>query len=162
MSAERVERRLTAVLATDVEGCPNGGRIAVWQKRLVYMCVAAVVVLVVSIGETAAQPKSGVAGAAWSREIRNELSRQSPWPLNIQEQSLATAQDGNDAADAEFVKYLAALYAQPPPDLIVALGAPAARFVEQHRTDLFPRTPMLLPGAAGTHPGRVARLVCLC
>ena len=72
-------------------------------KRLVYMWVAAAVVLVVSIGESAAQPKSGETSAQpkkilflhsygpnfqpwaiWSREIRNELSRQSPWPLDIQ------------------------------------------------------------------------------
>ena len=134
-----------------------------WLKRLVYMWIAAAVVLVVSIGETAAQPKSGETaaqpkkilvlhsfgpnfeqGAAWSREIRNELNRQSPWPLDIQEQSLVTALDGDDAAEAKFVEYLGALYAQRPPDLIVALGAPAARFVQQHRTDLYPTTPMLL------------------
>jgi hypothetical protein len=64
--------------------------------------------------------------------------------LEIQEQSLATAQDRNDAADAKFVEYLAAIYARRPPDLIVAIGAPAARFVQQHRTSLFPTTPMLL------------------
>ena len=34
--------------------------------------------------------------------------------------------------------------AQRPPDLVVALGGPAARFVQQHRPDLFPTTPMLL------------------
>ena len=28
--------------------------------------------------------------------------------------------------------------------MIVALGAPAARFVQQHRADLYPTTPMLL------------------
>ena len=82
--------------------------------------------------------------AAWSREIRNELNRQSPWPLDIQEHSLVTARDGDDAAEAKFVEYLEALYAQRPPDLIVAIGAPAARFVQQHRADLFPTTPMLL------------------
>ena len=83
-------------------------------------------------------------GAAWSREIRSELNRQSPWPLDIQEHSLVTALDGDDAAEAKFVEYLGALYAQRPPDLIVAIGAPAARFVQRHRTDLFPTTPMLL------------------
>ena len=130
-------------------------------KRLVYMWVAAAVVLVVSIGEVAAQPNETAGhrkkivvlhsfdrnfepGSTWSREIRDQLSRQSPWPLEIQEQSLATAQDRNDAADAEFVKYLAALYAGRPPDLIIAIGAPAARFVQRYRTDLFPTTPMLL------------------
>ena len=134
-----------------------------WLKRLVYMWIAAAVVLFVSIGGTAAQPKSGETAAQpknilflhsfgrnfetwspWSREIRKELIRQSPWPLDIQEQSLVTARNGDDAAEAKFVEYLGALYAQRPPDLIVAFGGPAARFVQRHRTDLFPTTPMLL------------------
>jgi signal transduction histidine kinase len=132
-------------------------------RRLVYVWVAAAVVLVVSIGEGAAQPKSGETAAqpkrilflhsfgqnvepsaTWSREIRNELSRRSPWPLDIQEQSLVTARNGDAAAEAKFVEYLQALYAQRPPDLIVAIQAPAGRFVQQHRADLFPTTPMLL------------------
>jgi hypothetical protein len=93
---------------------PHRGRIAascrLRVKRLVYMWVAAAVVLLVSIGESAAQPKSGETaaqpekivllhscgqnfepGAAWSREIRSELSRQSSWPLEFLEFSLATA-----------------------------------------------------------------------
>jgi signal transduction histidine kinase len=37
-----------------------------------------------------------------------------------------------------------ALYAQRLPDLIVSIGASAAHFVQQHRADLFPTTPMLL------------------
>jgi hypothetical protein len=132
-------------------------------KRVVHVWVVTAVVLLVSIGGTAAQPKSGEAavqpknilflhsfgqnfqqGAAWSREISYELNRQSPWPLDIQEQSLVTARTGDHAAEAKFVEYLKALYAQRPPDLIVAINAPAARFVQQHRTDLFPTTPMLL------------------
>ena len=73
-----------------------------------------------------------------------ELNRQSPWPLDIQEQSLVTARGGDDTTEAKFVEYLAALYAQRPPDLIVAVGTPAAHFVRRHRTDLYPTTPMLL------------------
>src|SRR3954447_2241880 len=110
-------------------------------------------------GETAAQPNSGQLkkilflhtfgpnfeqGAAWNREIQRELNRQSPWPLNIQDQSLVAALDGDSDADAKFIEYLGTLYAQRPPDLIVALGAPAANFVQEHRTKLFPTTPMLL------------------
>jgi hypothetical protein len=63
--------------------------------------------------------------ATWSREIGRELNRQSPWPLDIQEQSLITA-----PSEAKFAEYLGALYTQRPPDLIVALGAPAAHFVQ--------------------------------
>jgi hypothetical protein len=133
------------------------------MKRLVYMWVAAAVVLVVSIGEAGAQAKSGETAAqpkkilflhsfgpkfqpwaTWSREIGRELNRQSPWPLDIQEQFLVTAREGDDPSEAKFAEYLGALYAQRPPDLIVANGAPAARFVQQHRADLFPTTPMLI------------------
>ena len=136
---------------------------ASWLKRLVHLSTAAVVVLSVSISAVAAQPKSdGTAaqtkrivvlhsfdrnfepGATWGREIRNELSRQSPWPLEIQEQSLATPQESDRAVEAKFAEYLGALYARRPPDLIVAIGAPAARFVQRHRADLYPTTPMLL------------------
>lgn len=143
------------------------GRVAAsrasWMKRLVYTWGAVAVVHLFATGESTAQPRSGETavqskqivvlhsydknfepGAVWSREIRNQLGRQSPWPLEIQEHSLVTAVKGNDAADAKFVEFLAALYAQRAPDLIIALGAPAARFVQQHRTDLYPTTPMLL------------------
>ena len=125
-------------------------------------CVVAAVVLMASVSETAAQPNSGETAsqpktilflysyglnvqpwAAWSREIQNELNRQSHWPLVIQEQPVVMAGAG-DTTEAKFVEYLAALYAQRPPDLIVAVGTPAADFVRRHRTDLYPTTPMLL------------------
>jgi ABC-type uncharacterized transport system substrate-binding protein len=64
--------------------------------------------------------------------------------VEIQEHSLVASVNDNDAADAEFVEYLAALNAQRAPDLIIALGGPAARFVQKHRADLYPATPMLL------------------
>jgi len=124
------------------------------MKRLVYMWFVAAVIVVVSIGETNAQPKNILflhsfgpnfqPWTTWSREIGRELNRQSPWPLDIQEQSLITARGGDDASEAKFAEYLDALYTQHPPDLIVALGAPAARFVQRHRANLFPTTPMLL------------------
>ena len=85
-----------------------------------------------------------VSRAHGARQIRNELNRQSLWPLDIQDFSLVTARGGDAAAEAKFVEYLKALYAQRPPDLIVAIGAPAARFVQKYRADLYPETPMLL------------------
>jgi hypothetical protein len=133
------------------------------MKRLVNTWVAAAVVLVVSIGETAAQPKSGETAvqpkhilflysygsnlqpwATWGREICKELVKQSRWPLDIQEHSLVTARGGGQPSEAKFVEYLGALNAQRPPDLIVAFGAAAARFVQRHRADLYPTAPMLL------------------
>ena len=119
--------------------------------------------LVVSFGDPAAHAKSGDATsqtkkilflhsfgptfqpwAAWSKEIRAELIKQSRWPLDIEDHSLVTARDGDNASEAKFVEYLAAVDAQRPPDLIVAFGASGARFVQRHRADLFPTTPMLL------------------
>ena len=141
------------------------------MKRLILVWIAAAVVLVVPIAASAAQPKSGEvaaepkrivvlysygqnfqAWATWGTAIRSELNQHSSWSLDIQEYSLVTARNGDDAAEAKFVEYLNALYAQRPPDLIVALAAPAARFVQQHRADLFPTTPMLL---AAVDPRRV-------
>ncbi|MFY9959223.1 hypothetical protein [Bradyrhizobium sp.] len=49
----------------------------------------------------------------------------------------------DDEALAPFVDYLLALHAKKAPDLIVALGAPAAEFVQRYRARLFPKTPML-------------------
>ena len=107
-------------------------------KRLVQMLV--VLGLVLSIGKVAADVKSGETTAqpkkilllhsfgpnfqpwaAWGREIRKEVIRQSLWPLDIQEQSLVTA-GVSDRAEPQFVEYLRALYAQRPPDLIIALA----------------------------------------
>jgi signal transduction histidine kinase len=133
------------------------------MKRLIIVWIAAAVILLVSIGGSAAQPKSGEPaaqpktilfidsfgpnfqqGILWSREIQNELNRQSPWSLDIQEHALVTARNGDEAAEAKFVEYLRVLYAQRPPDLIVTMGGPAARFIQRHRADLYPTTPMLL------------------
>ena len=47
-------------------------------------------------------------------------------------------------SEAPFADYLSALYAERPPDLIIALGAPAASFVQQHRQRLFPRVAMIV------------------
>jgi hypothetical protein len=136
---------------------------ASWLKRLAYLWVAAAVALMVSIGGTAAQARSGEANtrpkqilflysfgsnfepwATWGKEICKELVKQSRWPLDIQEQSLVTARGDDEPSEAKFVEYLGTLYAQRQPDLIVAFGAAAARFVQRHRADLYPTTPMLL------------------
>jgi signal transduction histidine kinase len=79
----------------------------------------------------------------YAREIRTELVRQSPWALDITEQSLITARSGNEYAEVAFAHYLGALFAEHPLDLIVSIGAPAAAFVQQHRRELFAKTPMV-------------------
>jgi signal transduction histidine kinase len=75
--------------------------------------------------------------------IRTELDRQSPWPLDIQDQSLVSARASNQDPEVPFIEYLRALYSKQPPDLIVALGAPASIFVQRHRPQIFPNAPMV-------------------
>ena len=75
--------------------------------------------------------------------IRTELDRQSPWPLDIQDQSLVSARASYEGPEVPFIEYLRALYSKNPPDLIVALGAPAAIFVQRNRPRIFPKAPMV-------------------
>ena len=80
----------------------------------------------------------------YAKDIRAELKRQSPWPLDIIENSLVTARFSDEDPEAPFVEYLTALFAKRPLDVIVSIGAPAADFVQRHRRRLFPTTPMAL------------------
>ena len=75
--------------------------------------------------------------------LRPEIIKQSKIPIDFQDLSLLSARLDDDKALAPFVEYLQALYAGKPPDLIVALGAPAAEFVQRYRPRLFPNTPMM-------------------
>jgi signal transduction histidine kinase len=107
-----------------------------------------------ALGAAAADPKRvlmlhsfGRDFKPWSdyaRTIRTELDRQSPWPLDLDEHSVVTARAGDENPEGPFAEYLRALYAARGPDLIVSIGAPAAAFVQRHRRQLFPKTPMVL------------------
>jgi signal transduction histidine kinase/ABC-type uncharacterized transport system substrate-binding protein len=79
----------------------------------------------------------------YARTIRTELERQSPWPLDVTDQSVINARSSDENAEAPFVEYLRALHAKKPLDLIVSIGAPAAAFVQRHRENLFAGTPMV-------------------
>ncbi|MFZ5677525.1 MAG: ATP-binding protein [Pseudomonadota bacterium] len=80
----------------------------------------------------------------YARSIRAELDRRSPWPLDFTDHSLISARLGDEGSEAAFLAYLRTLYSKNQPDLIVAVGAPAAGFIQQHRRELFPASPMLL------------------
>lgn len=131
----------------------EGGRRRRALRRLLLLFVAS---LFFQAGANAAEP-----GAKWvmmlhsfgndfrpwgeyAKAIRSELTRQTRWPLDIQDHSLVTARSSDENPEVPFVAYLSALYAGRPPDLIICIGAPAANFVQRHRSRLFPATPMLL------------------
>jgi signal transduction histidine kinase len=80
----------------------------------------------------------------YAKAIRAELSRQSPWPLDLHEQSLVTARFSGETVEVRFVEYLRALFTDHRLDLIVSIGAPAAGFVQRYRQQLFSTIPMVL------------------
>ncbi|MBR0722577.1 HAMP domain-containing histidine kinase [Bradyrhizobium manausense] len=80
----------------------------------------------------------------YARDIKAGLEAQSPWPLDIQEHALLTARFNNPGPEAPFVEYLHSLYQGAMPDIVLSIGAPAARFAQKYRARLFPNTPLIL------------------
>jgi signal transduction histidine kinase len=78
--------------------------------------------------------------------LRTELSRLSSEPIDFFEASLATSRFAEDEGEAIFARYLMSLFAERRLDLVVAVGAPATRFVQRNRQQLFPSTPAVLSG----------------
>ena len=75
--------------------------------------------------------------------IRMEVARQARWPIEFSDFSLVNARSNDDQSEASLVQYLRTLYAPKPLDLIIAIGAPAASFIQRHRSELCPTTPMI-------------------
>ena len=121
--------------------------------RAICVCLATVIFLLPTSGVASAESRRvmllhsfGLEFKPWSeyaKTIRSELVRQSPWPLDITDQSLVNARVSDEASESPFVEYLHTLYGKQPLDLIVCIGAPAAGFVQRHRQDLFVSTPMV-------------------
>ena len=79
----------------------------------------------------------------YARTIRTETNRQAKWSIDFSDFSLASARSDGAESEAPLVQYLRALYLKEPLDLIIAIGAPAASFIQRHRSELFPTTPMI-------------------
>ncbi|MBV8840162.1 MAG: ATPase [Alphaproteobacteria bacterium] len=79
-----------------------------------------------------------------SAQLRGELIRRSPDPVDLHDVSLESMHPIDDPEP--FLRYLRSLFANRPPDLSIAMGGPAVRFVLQHRTALFPAVPLLITG----------------
>jgi PAS domain S-box-containing protein len=83
---------------------------------------------------------------AFGPAFRAALAERWPSPVEFHATALETALFGESGAEGPFRDYLVAFYRERPPDLVVAFGAPAVRFVQQHRAELFPRSPVLNTG----------------
>ena len=75
---------------------------------------------------------------AFASYLRTDLAEKSPYSLDRYEVSLEIARFNDGERDEAFVGYLRALFAARPPDLIITMVSPAARFIQRHRGDLFP------------------------
>ena len=163
------------------------------SKLIVVVSLAALVVLATcAISRADGEPKRvlmlhsfGLRFKPWTEYaqiIRSEISRRFKAPIDFHDHSLLTARLDDDQSDRPFVNYLHSLYAGKAPDLIVAIGAPAANFVQRYRESIFPGVPMLftvvearrvqydkltsddtvvgdgsrLPGCFREHPARIA------
>ena len=88
--------------------------------------------------------------APWSvvtARFREELIKQSASAIDLYESSLDSARLAQPHDDGPLVEYLRALFAGRNLDLVVAMGAPAARFFQRYRPQLFPSTPLLIAAA---------------
>jgi signal transduction histidine kinase len=88
--------------------------------------------------------------AETAASFRAELFKQSPSPIDLYEASVFTARFETPQEEGPFIEYLRALFSERKLGLIVAMGAPAANFVQRHRSLLFPSTPMVMTGLAQT------------
>jgi signal transduction histidine kinase len=140
------------------------GRVAIgainpgWPVVAARLCVCLLVLAAILPGPASSAPRGelkrvlmlhsfGRDFRPWSefaRTIRAELEQQSLWPLDLQEHTLLTARFNNPGPEAPFVDYLRSLYSGRPPDIVLSIGAPAAKFVQKYRAQLFPETPMVL------------------
>lgn len=79
----------------------------------------------------------------YGRAIRKEVAHTAPWPIDFSDFSLVDARSADQRSEASLVKYFQELYASQPLDLIIAVGAPAASFIQRHRSELFSTIPMI-------------------
>ena len=113
--------------------------------------------LLATLGTAMAQPRRvlllhsfGPHFAPWSAiagRFREDLIRQSPNPIDLYEASLQNGRFERSQDEGPFLDYLRSLFVENDLDLAVAMGAPAARFFQRYRSQIFPSTPLLITGA---------------
>lgn len=80
----------------------------------------------------------------FSGHFREALMKGSPEPIQLYEASLEITRYAELENQQSFVQYLHNLYAEQNIELVVTMGAPAARFAQRYRRQLFPSTPLII------------------
>lgn len=127
------------------------------------LCVA----LLFALGAEAAVPKRVLILHSFGRDFapfdtiasvfRTRLAESSADPVSFVEVNLDLARAANAQEERALLDYLHARFDDGAPDLVVTLGAAAARFHVRHRSELFAQTPMVVGGL----DGRFARQIPL-
>ena len=125
-----------------------------WLNRI----AAAVAILIVLLGTNAAAgPRRvlllhsyGPQFEPWNFyavRFREELVKQSPDEIDLYEVYLQSARFAETEDQGPIIQYVRSLFAGRELDLIVSIGAPAAKFGQHFRPQFFPSTPLVI-GAA--------------
>lgn len=77
-------------------------------------------------------------------QFREDLIKAFPEPIDLYEASLETARFKQPDDETALADHLRALFRDRQLDLVVVSGAPANRFFQRHRKELFPSTPLLI------------------
>lgn len=123
-------------------------------RRLAKLAFAILFCLILSVVASAAEPKRVLLINSYGSDFepfrffvarfRAELAQQSSQPLDYYDVPLFSARFTEGARANPFLPYLDSLFSDRHIDLVVAVGAPAGRFVQKHRGELFSSTPLLL------------------
>lgn len=116
--------------------------------------VCAIIAWLVASVAHAAEPKRVLLLHSFGREtsphaeaaaaFRADLARRYSGPVVFIEANLDFGRAVGEAEQAAIVGYLRTRFADSPPDVVVAIAAPAARFYSRHRAALFPAVPLVV------------------
>jgi signal transduction histidine kinase len=76
--------------------------------------------------------------------FRTDLAQRSADPITFIEANLDFGRAANGKEERAFVEYLSTRFGDAPPNAVVSIGPPAARFYLRHRAELFPDAPMVM------------------
>lgn len=122
------------------------------RVRAAFACV--LFTLLFALGAEAAAPKRVLILHSFSRDFapydaiastfRTDLARRSTEPLTFVEVNLDFRRLANEKEERAYVEFLNARSDDGPPDVVVTLGPPAARFYMRHRAELFANAPLVM------------------
>jgi signal transduction histidine kinase len=143
------------VIATPLSGRHAGAFARLARRRC--LGVAAILLLSFSLATTAQAATKHVLlltssergfgpQAAFVDELRPDLIKASPDPIDLIEMSVQAARASGIAPDASVAERLESTFGTQHLDMVVTIGGPAATFGQEFRQQLFPTTPLLFAG----------------